>query len=139
MAITHAMTVSFKSDCLKANIDFDTDTFKMALYTDAANLDATTTAYTATGEVVGAGYIAGGMTLTGVTVATSGVVAYVDFDNPEWTSASFTARGALIYRAGSGDPSVGVIDFGENKTVSSGTFRVDIPPATASTAIVRYE
>lgn len=139
MAISHAMTVSFKLACLKADIDFDTDTFKMALYTDSANLDVTTTAYTTSGEVSGTGYTAGGQTLTGITLSTDGATAFVDFNNPEWTSATFTSRGALIYRSGNGDPSVGVVDFGENKSVSAGTFRVNIPPATATTAMIRFE
>ena len=139
MAITQAMCTSFKEDLLNKIQDLEADTIKIALYTSAATLGAATTAYSATNEVSGTGYTAGGETLTSATVATSGTTAYVDFDNPEWTSATFTARGALIYNdTTAGDNSVAVLDFGGDFTVSSGTFRV-VFPAPGATAIIRID
>tara|TARA_B110000503_G_scaffold22007_1_gene33715 strand:+ start:1537 stop:1956 length:420 start_codon:yes stop_codon:yes gene_type:complete len=139
MAITQAMCTSFKEDLFNKIQDLEADTIKIALYTSAATLGATTTAYSVTNEVVGTGYTAGGVTLTSATVATSGTTAYVDFDNPEWTSATFTARGALIYNdTTAGDNSVAVLDFGGDFTVSSGTFRV-VFPAPGATAIIRID
>lgn len=135
MAITHSMTNQFKLDCLSI---VNGNTYKMALYTDAASLDQNTAAYTTTGEVVGAGYVAGGQALTiNVSPVVGSDKAYMSFADPEWPGATFTARGALIYLDDIGFPSVAVIHFGENKTVSGGTFKVDLPPATASTAIIR--
>ena len=139
MAITQAMCTSFKEDLLNKIQDLEADTIKIALYTSSATLGAATTAYSATNEISGTGYTAGGETLTSATVATSGTTAYVDFDNPEWTSATFTARGALIYNdTTAGDNSVAVLDFGGDFTVSSGTFRV-VFPAPGATAIIRID
>ena len=138
MAITQAMCTSFKEDLLQKEQDMDTDTIKIALYTSSATLGATTTAYTTTNEVSGTGYTAGGVTLTGATIATSGTTAYVDFDDPEWTSASFTTRGALIYNSTASNQSVAVLDFGGDFTVSSGTFRI-VFPAAGATAILRLD
>ena len=137
MAITQAMCTSFKEDLLQKEQDMDTDTIKIALYTSSATLDATTTAYTTSNEVSGTGYTAGGVTLTGATIGTSGTTAYVDYDDPEWTTASFTARGALIYNdTTAGDNSIAVLDFGGDFTVSSGTFRI-VFPAPGASAIIR--
>ena len=139
MAITQAMCTSFKEDLFNKLQDLDSDTIKIALYTSSATLNATTTAYATTNEVSGAGYTAGGETLAGSTVDISGTTAYVDFDNPEWTSATFTARGALIYNdTTAGNNSVAVLDFGGDFTVSSGTFRV-VFPAPGTTAIIRID
>jgi hypothetical protein len=138
MAITQAMCTSFKADVLNKEQDLDADTLKIALYTSSATLDATTTAYSATNEVSGTGYSAGGVTLTSTTVATTGTTAYFDADDPEWTSASFTARGALIYNSTNADKSIAVLDFGGDFTVSSGTFRI-VFPAAGATAIVRID
>jgi hypothetical protein len=139
MAITQAMCTSFKEDLFQKEQDLDTDTIKIALYTSSATLDASTTAYTTSNEVTGTGYTAGGETLTGATIGTSGTTAYVDFDDPEWTSASFTARGALIYNdTTAGDNAVAVLDFGGDFTVSSGTFRI-VFPAAGATAILRID
>ena len=139
MAITQAMCTSFKEDLLNKIQDLEADTIKIALYTSTATLGAATTAYSATNETSGTGYTAGGVTLTSATVATSGTTAYVDFDNPEWTTATFTARGALIYNdTTAGDNSVAVLDFGGDFTVSSGTFRV-VFPAAGATAIIRID
>ena len=139
MAITQAMCTSFKEDLFNKIQDLEADTIKIALYTSSATLGAATTAYSATNEISGTGYTAGGVTLTSATVATSGTTAYVDFDNPEWTTATFTARGALIYNDTTvGDNSVAVLDFGGDFTVSSGTFRV-VFPAPGATAIIRID
>ncbi len=139
MAITQAMCTSFKEDLFNKLQDLDSDTIKIALYTSSATLNAATTAYATTNEVSGAGYTAGGETLAGSTVDISGTTAYVDFNNPEWTSATFTARGALIYNdTTAGNNSVAVLDFGGDFTVSSGTFRV-VFPAPGTTAIIRID
>ncbi len=98
MAIAQAMCTSFKEDLFQKEQDLDSDHIYIALYTSSANLDADTTAYTATNEVAnGNGYTTTGVRLTTPVIGTSGTTAYVDFDNPEWTSASFTTAGALIY------------------------------------------
>jgi hypothetical protein len=139
MAITQAMCTSFKEDLFQKEQDLDTDTIKIALYTSSATLDASTTAYTATGEVSGTGYSAGGVTLTGATIGTSGTTAYVDFDDPEWTSASFTTAGALIYNdTTAGDNSIAVLSFGGDFTVTAGTFRI-VFPAPGAAAIIRID
>jgi len=138
MAITQAMCTSFKADVLNKEQDLEADTLKIALYTSSATLDATTTAYSATNEISGTGYTAGGVTLTSTTVATTGTTAYFDADDPEWTSASFTARGALIYNSTNADKAIAVLDFGGDFTVSSGTFRIVFPAAGAS-AIIRID
>jgi len=138
MAITQAMCTSFKADVLNKEQDLEADTLKIALYTSSATLDATTTAYSATNEVSGTGYTAGGVTLTSTTVATTGTTAYFDAADPEWTSASFTARGALIYNSTNADKAIAVLDFGGDFTVSSGTFRIVFPAAGAS-AIIRID
>jgi hypothetical protein len=138
MAITQAMCTSFKADVLNKEQDLEADTLKIALYTSSATLDATTTAYSATNEISGTGYSAGGVTLTSTTVATTGTTAYFDADDPEWTSASFTARGALIYNSTNADKAIAVLDFGGDFTVSSGTFRIVFPAAGAS-AIIRID
>ena len=147
MSIAQTATTSFKVQLLQAVHNFgptSADTFKVALYTAAANIDATTTAYTTSGEVVGAGYTAGGNTLVVSTSPTSGnnsgsvPTAYVSFNNTSWTSATFTARGALIYNdTASGNPSVAVLDFGSDKTVSNDTFQIIFPTPDANSAIGR--
>lgn len=123
----------FKTGLLNADFDFATDTIKIALYTNSATLDASTTAYTTTGEVVASGYTAGGNTLT-PTVSISNNVAFVTFANTSWSGA-FTARGALIYKAGA-NGAICVLDFGSDKT-SAATFQVQFPPATSTSAIIR--
>ncbi len=138
MAITQAMCTSFKEDLFQGEQDLDTDTIKIALYTSSATLDSTTTAYTTTEEITGTGYTAGGVTLTGATIGTSGTTAYVDFDDPEWTSASFTTAGALIYNSTQSNQAIAVLSFGGNFTVTSGTFRI-VFPAAGATAIIRID
>jgi len=138
MAITQAMCTSFKADVLNKEQDLEADTLKIALYTSSATLGATTTAYSATNEVSGTGYSPGGVTLTSTTVQTTGTTAYFDAADPEWTGASFTARGALIYNSTNADKAIAVLDFGGDFTVSSGTFRIVFPAAGAS-AIIRID
>ena len=144
MAITQAMATSFKVAVLGGEMDFSSntnDTFKIALYTSSATLNAATTAYTTSTEASGTGYTAGGNSLTISTAATSGgsgTTAFIDFANTTWTSATITARGALIYRnSGSGNPAVAVLDFGANKTSTGGTFEIQFPAGTNSAAIIR--
>lgn len=134
MAFTGNFTCNvFKTGLLNADFDFATDTIKIALYTNSATLDASTTAYTTTGEVVATGYTAGGNTLS-PTVSISNNVAFVTFANTSWSGA-FTARGALIYKAGA-NGAICVLDFGSDKT-SVTTFQVQFPPATSNSAIIR--
>lgn len=131
------MCSSFKQESWLGIHDLDTDTLKMALYTANANLSQATTVYTTAGEVVGAGYTAGGEVITGAQVLLSGTAAYLTFDNPVWSGASFVCRGALIYNVSKADRAIAVIDFGADKT-ASGTFPVQLPAATASTALLRF-
>jgi hypothetical protein len=139
MTIAQGATNTFKLGLPKGDFDFDTDTFKIALYTGAASIGPDTTAYTTTGEVVASGYTAGGNALTISQVPTIGTqtgvaTAYLSFSNVTWTSA-LTARGALIYDAGS-NASVCVLDFGADKT-STTTFTVQFPAVTSTAAIIR--
>jgi hypothetical protein len=136
MAITQAMCTSFKSEILQEGHQLATDTIKIALYTSTASLDATTTAYSSSNEVSGTGYTATGVTLTSATVATSGTTAYFDAADPTWTSASFTARGALIYNSSNSNKAIAVLDFGGDFTVAGGTFKITLP-AAGTTAIIR--
>ena len=137
MSIMQGATTSFKVQLLDGVHNFLTDTFKIALYTGNASLDASTTVYSTSNEVTGTGYTAGGNTLTVIPPASSGTVAYVSFQNTSWASASFTARAALIYNATQGNKSVAVLDFGGDKTVTAGTFAVQFPTADPNNAIVR--
>lgn len=137
MAITQAMCTSFKLELLTGVHVFGTDTFKVALYSSSASLDATTTAYSSTNEITGTGYTAGGATLTSVTTSSSGTTAFVDFADTSWTTATFTARGALIYNSSKSNKAVAVIDFGSDKTVTGATFTIQWPTADASNAILR--
>lgn len=145
MAITQAMCTSFKDQLLEAVHDFRAsggDTFKIALYSSAATLDATTTAYSATDEVANSGtYAAGGGTLTNVDPTTSGTTAFTDFADISFTSATINARGALIYNSTPThtytNPSVVVLDFGGDKISTDGTFTIQFPTADASNAIIR--
>ena len=143
MAIKQAMCTSFKQALLDAEMDFSSDTsqtFKIALYTSSADLSASTTAYSTTNEISGTGYTAGGNTLTiASNSTTSGTTAFVDFSDTSWTSSSITARGALIYKSGGTNPSIAVLDFGEDKSSVSGTFTVTFPTADADNAIIRIE
>jgi len=124
----------FKTGLLNGDFDFAVDTFKIALYTNSATLDASTAAYTITGEVVASGYTAGGDNLT-VTQGISSGTAFVSFNTVSWSGA-FTARGVLIYKSGSGNPAICVLDFGSDKT-STTTFTVTFPTASATDALIR--
>ena len=155
MAITQAMCTSFKAELMLAVHDFRAtggDTFKIALYTSSANLDANTTAYTATGEVTGTNYTAGGGTLANLGVVTSNNTAstgtgYTDFSDEVWTNATITARGALIYNSTPSansnanttltNAAVAVLDFGADKTSTAGDFTIIFPTASNTTAIIR--
>ena len=138
MAITQAMATSFKSEILQEGHNLASDTLKIALFTSSASLDASTTAYSTSNEVSGTGYTAGGETLTSTTVSTTGTTAFFDADDPTWTSASFTARGALIYNTSNSNKAIAVLDFGGDFTVSSGTFKI-IFPAAGANAIIRID
>jgi hypothetical protein len=133
---------SFKKELMQGVHNFTAstgDTFKLALYTNSASFTAATTAYTSSNEVGNSGsYSAGGGTLTNITPTTSGTTAFADFDDLSFTSATITARGALIYNdTAAGDPACIVLDFGSDKTSTSGTFSVQFPTADASNAIIR--
>ena len=138
MAITQAMCTSFKSEILQEGHQLATDTIKIALYTSSASLGATTTAYSTSNEVSGTGYTATGVTLTSAAVSTTGTTAHFDADDPTWTSASFTANGALIYNDTNSDKAIAVLAFGGDFTVAGGTFKI-VFPAAGSTAIIRIE
>jgi hypothetical protein len=146
MSIAQTTTTSFRVELLQAVHNFgptSPNTFKIALYTAAASLDATTTVYTTSNEVTGTGYTAGGNTLVIGTSPTSGnntasiPTAYISFNNSSWPNATFTARAALIYNATQGNKTVAVLDFGSDKTVSNDTFQIVFPTADANSAIVR--
>jgi hypothetical protein len=146
MAITQALTTSFKVEILDGVHAFGTsviraattaDTYKIALYTSAATLDATTTAYSVTNEVAGTGYTAGGNTLTNVAPTSSGTTAFLDFADTTWATATITARGAMIYNSTQGNKAVAILDFGSDKTSTAGAFTIIFPTADASDAIVR--
>jgi len=140
MAITQAMCTQFKRDVMLGLHDLDTDTIKIALYTSSATLNATTTAYSATNEVAnGNGYTTGGVTLASASVIVNSTSGCFNSNNPEWTSATFTARGALIYNDTESDLAIAVLDFGGDFSVAGGTFRIVFPAQTANTAIVRID
>ena len=149
MAISSALTNTFKEELLGGYHSFNAsgDTpagsaFKIALYTNSATLGTTTTAYSASNEISGTGYSSGGKALTNTGVAKSTVTSYTDFSDVSWTSSSFTARGCLIYNSSSisgltANAAVCAIDFGGDKTVSSGTFTIQFPTNDSSDAIIR--
>jgi len=147
MAITQAMCTSFKQELLQAQHDFTASTghsFKLALYTSSATLGASTTDYSATNEVSGTGYSAGGGALTNVDPTSSGTTALTDFQDETFSTATITARGALIYNTTPNttslsvtNPTVVVLDFGGDKTSTAGDFTIVFPTADASNAIIR--
>lgn len=140
MAITQALSTSFKQELLTATHNFTLstgDVFKIALYTSSATLGAATTAYTTSNEVVGTGYTAGGNTLTNVTPTTSGTTAFTDFVDTTWSTATITANGALIYNSSKSNKAVAVLAFGGDKTSTAGDFTIVFPTADASNAIIR--
>ena len=141
MATTQAMCTSFKKELLEAKHNFllsGGSTFNIALYTSSATLSAATTAYTTSNEVSGTNYSAKGGELTRIDPSTSGTTALTDFADETFSSSTITARGALIFNdSASGDPAVCVLDFGADKSSSSGDFTVVFPAADASNAIIR--
>ena len=137
MAITTALCTSFKKELIEAVHDFTSDTFKIALYSSSASLDATTTAYSTSNEVSGTGYSAGGVTLSVVAPSTDGTTGLVDFGNPSWSNSTFSTSGALIYNSSKSNKAVAVFSFGSSQSVSSANFNITMPAAAAGTAIVR--
>ena len=147
MAITQAMCTSFKTELLQGVHNFYNGsgggsagtgaTFKLALYTSSATLDATTTAYATTNETTGTNYTAGGNSLTNVTPTSSGTTAFTDFADTTFSTSTITARGALIYNSTQSDKAVAVLDFGSDKSSSSGDFTIQFPTADSSNAIIR--
>ena len=150
MGIASVLTNSFKAEMLRGRHNFDTSgatpagsVFKVALYTNSTTIDTTTTAYGGpSNEVSGAGYSSGGNTLTNTGVGTTTVTSFTDFSDTSWTSASFTARGGLIYNSSTvtgltTNAAVCGITFGGDKTVSSGTFTIQFPTNDSSSAIIR--
>ena len=137
MAILQAIATSFKAEILQGIHD-SADTYKIALYTSAATLGATTTAYSATNEVSGTGYTAGGQVLSGFNVTTSGITAILDFTtDPSWANATITARGALIYNSSKTNKAVYVLDFGSDISSTNGEFTVTFPTPDAVSALIR--
>ena len=134
MSILQTQTTSFKTELYTAVHNLSTDTLKIALYTAAADLNESTTVYSATNEVTGTGYVAGGVALTGVTISSSGYTAYVDFSDVVF-GASVTARCALIYNVTQGNKSIAVLDFGSDKT--STNFTITMPANSATAALIR--
>jgi hypothetical protein len=146
MSILQTATTSFKVQLMQGLHNFgptSPNTFKIALYTAAADLGADTAIYTTTNEVVGSGYTAGGNVLVISTTPTSGnnsaniPTAFISFATSTWTGATFTCRGALIYNSSQGNKSVAVLDFGSDKVVSNDNFQITFPSADANSAIVR--
>ena len=138
MAITQAMCNSFKTELLGGTHDLDTDVIKIALYTSSATLDASTTAYTTSNEVTGSsGYTAGGNTLSGAAITLSGSTAIVDFSDTTWSTATITARGALIYNSSKSNKAIAVLNFGGDKTSTNDDFKVEFPPAVPGSAIIQ--
>jgi hypothetical protein len=136
MAIVQTQTTSFKAELYQGIHDLTTDVIKIALYTASANLNETTTVYSATNEIANTGtYSAGGAQLTPITVSSSGYTAYVGFPNISWTGA-ITARCALIYNVTQGNKSIAVLDFGSDKT-STTTFTITMPVNGPTTSLIR--
>ena len=141
MAISQTLTNAFLQDCLDGaqNLGNGGNTLKIALYTSSASMGATSSAYSATNEVSGTGYTAGGVALSSQAVAydSTNQVAYFDAADPSWSSATITARGALIYNNTKSNASIAVLDFGSDYSSSNGTFQVQLPSAAYNTALIR--
>lgn len=135
MSIVQTQTTSFKTQLYQGVHDLTTDQIYVALYTAFVDLNASTTVYTATNEVVATGYTAGGQLMTGVTVASYNYTAYVNFANVVWANSTITARCALIYNASKGNKSIAVLDFGSDKTQTG--FTITMPSNTYTTALIR--
>lgn len=137
MPIYQTQTVSFKQELPQAVHNLLTDTIKLALYTSSATLNENTTVYSATNEVTGTGYSAGGVVLTGATINAADNIVYVDFADAVWSPAAFTAGGGLIYNASKGNKSVAVLSFGGDKTCTT-TFTVQMPANASTSALLRF-
>ena len=138
MAITQAVCNSFKQELLQGLHDLDGHTLKLSLYTSRATLGQTTPAFSTTNESSGTNYTSGGATISKVAVSLSGTVAFVDFDDVSFSSATISdAAGALIYNSSASNRAIAVLDFGGTKSVSSGTLTVTLPSASATTALIR--
>jgi len=140
MAITSTLTTSFKKELLEATHNFSAsggNSFKLALFTSSATLDATTTAYSTSNEASGTNYTAGGAALTNIDPTSSGTTGFTDFADLTFSNATVTARGCLIYNDTNSDKAVAAIDFGGDKTSTAGDFTIVFPAAAASTAIIR--
>ena len=135
--IFQTQTLSFKAELPQAVHNLLTDTIKLALYTSSATLDENTTVYSVTNQVVGTGYSAGGVVLTGVTLSTANNVVYIDFNDAVWNPASFTAAGGLIYNASKSNKSIAVLSFGADK-IATNTFTVQMPTNSYDSALLRY-
>ena len=137
MAVQQTMCSSFKYQLWLAQHDLSTDVIKIALYTSAASIGPDTTVYSTDNEVTGPGYVAGGNTLTGVTVNLSGTTSYVDFADSTWAASSITARGALLYNSSKSNKAIAVLDFGADKTSSGTPFVIQMPTNSATSALLR--
>ena len=135
--IFQTQTLSFKAELPQAVHNLLTDTIKLALYTSSATLDENTTVYSVTNQVVGTGYSAGGVVLTGVTLSTANNVVYIDFNDAVWNPASFTAAGGLIYNASKSNKSIAVLSFGADK-IATNTFTVQMPTNSYDSALLRF-
>ena len=134
--ITSAVCDSYTQEILQG-VHTSTDTYKIALYVEAADLSASTTSYTTLNESVGTGYVAGGKELTDFNTTIDTGVAILDFSDVGWATASITARGAMIYNSTKSNKAVAVLDFGANITSTNGTFAVQFPEPTATTGVIR--
>ena len=135
--IFQTQTLSFKAQLPQGVHDLLTDTIKLALYTSSATLDENTTVYSVNDQVVGTGYSAGGVVLTGVTLSTANNVVYIDFNDAVWNPASFTAAGGLIYNASKSNKSIAVLSFGADK-IATNTFTVQMPTNSYDSALLRF-
>ena len=137
MAIFQGATNSFKKELLEKVHNLTSDSLYIALYSSSASLGPNTTAYSATNEITGTGYVAGGKLLTGAATAISNNVAYVDFTDAAWTVSTLTARGALIYNSSASNKAIWVLNFGSDRTSTASTFTVRFPSADSDSAIIR--
>lgn len=138
MAIVAGITTSFIQEALQQTHDLINDTFKIALFERAAALSRATTVYSATGEISGTGYTAGGQVIGGMAISVDVPAVLVTFDKPQWNNATFSAGGALIYNTTQGDKSFVVLDFGDTLSAFGETFRLDLPPVTKGRALIRF-
>ena len=139
MAISQAITVSFKQDLMSPGGNLEAQTLKCALYDNTATLNQNTTAYTTANEISSSGtnYTTGGATLTNVAISTDGTTAIFDADNVSFANATISAQAALIYNANNSNSSIAVLDFGGVKTSTNGTFDLQFPNADASIGLIR--